>query len=128
SAVRRRDADLWDVRTGRPFGSPFPHPEASLAASFGLDGQTVSIIAQDGGIGLWSAPTGRPIRSLSGLARTLSRAVFSPDRRTVLMASRGEPVVMLRDIQTGRVLTLPTAHRGDVTTLAISPNGKVALS
>ena len=72
--------------------------------------------------------TGRLNRTLPGGRFFVSFAVFSPDRRTVLTASGQPPIVELYDVPTGRLTLLPSAHQGEITALAVSPDGKAALS
>jgi WD40 repeat protein len=54
--------------------------------------------------------------------------VFSPDGRTVLSAGNHDQTVKLWDVATGKELRSFTGHVGPVHAVAMSPDGRTALS
>ena len=72
---------------------------------------------------LWEVATGKELRSFSGQATSV---VFTPDGRFAL--ARGGKTLLLWDVATGKELRTFTGHQSLVHSIAVSPDGRFALS
>jgi WD40 repeat protein/serine/threonine protein kinase len=123
-------AQLWDVDTAQPRGSPLAHPEILIHdVIFSADSRTV-LTQADKKVRLWDTATGKPLGK--PLEHDLyARAALSPDGRIVLTASgmtarlwkaaTGEPF--------GPALphpdwTVPSGNRAGIAAAAFSPDGR----
>jgi WD40 repeat protein/serine/threonine protein kinase len=127
--VQRGEAQVWDLATGQPIGSPMTHADTVTAAAFSPDGRWVLTASRDNTARVWEAPTGKPVspplahdknpgRSLNAVGH----ASFSPDGRWVLTAG-DDQTARLWDAATGRLLhTLK--HQNGVSHASFSPDGR----
>jgi WD40 repeat protein len=112
----------WDVASGRErrrLTSEVPdHPDASVVpASRGL--ALLRAADSDGGRSLREALTGRELVVL----KWTEDVAVSPDGRVLAINAS---VPRLLETATGsEILRLPAGHRGNVTTMAFSPNGQM---
>lgn len=72
-STRGNSAQVWDVRSGQPIGTPLQHTRGVTTAVFSPDGSRVLTASRDRSARLWSAQTGEPI----GLPMLHRRAVLS---------------------------------------------------
>jgi RNA polymerase sigma factor (sigma-70 family) len=108
---------VWEVATGRPVREWQAGPAAdSLAIS--ADGQTVAA-----GNMLWDMGTGRASGQVAQEAGALS---FSPDGS--LLATADGARVRLWDVARRRELFRFSGHSGGIRTIAVSRDGRVALT
>jgi WD40 repeat protein/class 3 adenylate cyclase len=79
---------LWDLRTGRPIGSPMAgHAGIVLTVRFDGTGERLISSGGDGTVGLWDVVTQRPIGTgLTGVENLFVRGVLTPDGKTVVAA------------------------------------------
>ncbi|MEO7910384.1 MAG: PQQ-binding-like beta-propeller repeat protein, partial [Roseiflexaceae bacterium] len=76
---------------------------------------------------LWDVATGAPIRQFQGLTDSANGLVFLPGGTQVLVATG--PNLGIWDIETGqRVLDFKKRHKSNINALALSTDGKVAVS
>lgn len=142
---------LWEVATGRELRSFTGHTGQVNFVAFSPDGK----LALSGGgdifkteLKLWEVATGRELRSFDDDSVAPSRFIhaaipnsvaFSPDGKFALYGGSGLPdpdgpgivpgsQLKLWDVATGRKLRNFVGHAGDVNSVAISPDGKFALS
>jgi WD40 repeat protein len=117
-------AVLWDLKSGNPvrqmrgirfYGSDFISADGEFA---------LSVVP----LGLWHLSTGKKLWEMD-LPCT---ATLSPDGQWAAVAPFGWPAkntLELRDARTGKVLrTIENSEVGQVASLAISPDGRLALS
>jgi WD40 repeat protein len=101
----------WDAATGKEAVTPGAGPRLSLGATLSPDGKVWALRDGDGAVLLLDAETGQELRTLKPEPPLVVRdAVFSPDSRTVALASPEEQIVRLYDVATGkpkRELALP---------------------
>src|SRR5262245_41503580 len=127
-------ARLWDVATGRPLAALKGSGEVH-AVAFTPDGKT--LIAgggnqlEPGEVNLWD-PARRQIRGkLAGALHPVCALAVSPDGNLLATVSRtvtsdGGDVVRLWDLGSGQLRrTLPDLPRGEASSVAFSPDGKM---
>jgi WD40 repeat protein/regulator of sirC expression with transglutaminase-like and TPR domain len=96
-------------------------PGQVTAVAFTRDGRDVVIGTAEGTVTLWDVDTGRLGASLPHESGSVARLVFSPDGKTLAVASRAE--IRLVDWRAGKVLaTLPAG--GQVAGIAFFPSGQ----
>lgn len=128
---------IVDAQTGEPgFKLDLDHPGAS---AFSPDG-TLLAVANGKEVKLWNAQTGKEVRKLKNLKGTVSAVAWSPNGRTLAVASTkygreygehfiriiGISEVKLFDVTTEKV-TLRLNDVGAVKTLAFGLDGRVLL-
>lgn len=128
-------AQLWNVQTGQPHGSPLQLEKTISAIVFSPDGKLLAAHSVEGAAQMWETVTGKPVgpilrhenRTTWYTRSALDSAVFSPDGK--LLATGGvDGTVRLWDTKTGRTNGPPLQHNGQVWILAFSPNGKLLVS
>jgi WD40 repeat protein/serine/threonine protein kinase len=133
------EARLWEVRTGRPIGQPWPHPGPVMTVSFSpdgrkaltggivLDGQAPAEFPYSGAAQLWDAATGRRIGPSMKQTQPIWAATFSPNGRVLLTGSEHGEVQFWT---TATCMPLgPRYYRmGNVVQVVFSPDGQTALS
>jgi WD40 repeat protein len=118
-----RTAQLWDLDTGRPIGSPMRHMGALVSLAFSANGKYVASGSADHKARVWRAENGQPVTPFlehKGLVRSLA---FSPDSRTLLTGSE-DGTAMLWQIPTGKPGSAPLKHMGNIYAVAFCPLGK----
>lgn len=120
---------LWDVATTKHRVDLAGHQEMILALAFSPDGRTLASASDDGKnkggtLILWDVATGKEkARFNNPLARALA---FGPDSKTLLTTNRN--TLILYDLSTNKRIRNVLAHQDQITTLAISPDGRHVLS
>jgi WD40 repeat protein len=123
---------LWDVDTGREVGTLEGHTGAILAVAYAPDGRRLLSSAGDGTIRVWDVAAGRELRRLGGgqFEHLNGNLAFLPDGKRAL-GSLGNSL-RLWDVATGEAIpSVPASnrpHRDVVVCLAVSPDGRYALS
>lgn len=121
---------LWDATTGRPLQTLRGHSDALTCLAWAPDGRFLITAGYDKTVLLWIATTG-PLRNLTGHAGAVRQAVFTPDGRFILSCSgspNGDRTLRLWDIQAGKEVRQFSGHTDDVNAVALSSDGKRALS
>jgi eukaryotic-like serine/threonine-protein kinase len=119
-------ARLWDAATGAAIGSLMRPRAFLLAMAFSPDGKTL-LTAGSSGLDVWDAATGGLIGSRIKLVTHVVSAAFSSDGQRVLIGG-DEASARLRDAITGQQLGPPLPHQGRVTSMALSPDGRTAVT
>jgi WD40 repeat protein/tRNA A-37 threonylcarbamoyl transferase component Bud32 len=101
------------------------HNEGVLAVAFGPDGREVLSGGADGTVRLWEAQTGRELACMLGHKDKVSAVAVFPDGKRALSASKDHSV-RLWDLAHGREVRSFEGRTNR--TLALSPDGKLALS
>ena len=124
---------LWGTDTGTPKGNPFIHAAPLADARFSADGKTLIGITVQREINTWNLETGKSTGSvcpdcvsLGGHAKRVLTAVFSPDEREVLTASR-DGRAMLWDAATGWPIGVLN-HQAALVGAQFSPDGSFVLT
>ncbi|MFE3034071.1 helix-turn-helix domain-containing protein [Streptomyces canus] len=95
-------------------------PVDSIALS--PDGHTVADQTRDGKVRVWDVPGGRLRHTFTGPAESGQVAAFSPDGRTLAVASGG--VIRRWDPVTGKYLGTLTVPGGSIRGIAFSPDSR----
>ncbi|MGO9916336.1 MAG: protein kinase domain-containing protein [Isosphaeraceae bacterium] len=120
-------AQLWDATTLKPIGQPMERLYRwadSVAPFYSPDGKII-ITMKGGTAWRWNATTGLPISQplYPGKASSLT---CSPDGAVPLTVSGS--AARLWDANTSEPIGQPMAHRGNVSSVAFSPDGKTVLT
>jgi WD40 repeat protein len=116
---------VWDTATGTQVGrweGARPPPRVARLTTL-PDGRVLAELSAGRKGSVWSfreAVTGREILTTS----TARGRVVSPDGRVLAVVDRRGEVVLLEMATGGKIGCLPGGHRGAVTALAFSPDGK----
>lgn len=116
---------LWDVRQPRPLLTR--KADCSLGLQFSPDGWLFSTVGRYGVTRVWEADTGNEVLAKQVPERRLglTSACISPDTNLLVQGTR-EGEIDLLDVNTGATLRSIQAYkRGDVESLAISPDGRL---
>lgn len=125
-----RTIRVWDVKSGKELRrctefTGYPHSVAFSADGkrllAGLSGQPADQMAR-----LFDVETGKLVRTYRGHAGNLTRVLFGAEGKTIL-ASGMDGKLIVWDTETAKALHTMT-HGGTVYDLALSPNGKRALT
>lgn len=107
-----RDAQIWEVTSGKKVGAPLYHGDGVLYAEFSRDGKRVVTASEDATACVWEVPSGRrlfdPLQH--DLGSSVQEAHFSLDGRWIVTASLGSQTARVWDAQTGEPLTPPLRH------------------
>ena len=125
---------IWNGRTGGAVGRPFDTDLRNTrtmidTVAFSPDKKLVVTTSQQFEALLWDAETSALVRRLdgdfgqAGHSDYLRSVAFSPDGSRILTSSNDD-TARLWDTATGKQLTPPMRHAGDVTYAAFSPDGR----
>jgi serine/threonine protein kinase/WD40 repeat protein len=125
---------IWEVATGRTIAS-YPtviSPLFVISLTFSPDGKSLAVVGAavptGGALQVWDTERGRErftVRSAVGQA--LAGVVFSPDSRRVAWVPL-ESQIGVCDANDGKELAVYQGHRGGVTTVIFSRDGRQLLS
>ncbi len=127
---------LWDLATGREIREFKGHSFGVITVAISPDGKTALSGGANYMLKLWDLATGREIREFKGHSGPVHSVAISPDGRTALSGSceryeNGlcvQGAFKLWDLATGREIRAFKGHSEEVGAVAISPDGKAALS
>jgi hypothetical protein len=121
-------AQLWDVATLKPIGSPLHHPPAWVnGVAFSPDGKMVVTGGFDLAARRWEVATGNEIDPPLRHDDEVRAVVFSPDGKTILAGSFDQ-TARLWDAATGKPLGLPLRHPDRIHAVAFSPDGEIIVT
>ncbi len=83
------EAQLWDAKTGEPWGRSMLHPSGVMSLAFSPDSQLLLTGGEDGKVRLFTVQGGEPIDVPHNHEGSVKSLAFSPDGRTVLTGSAG---------------------------------------
>jgi WD40 repeat protein len=136
-----RPLRLWDIATGKLLRTFQRHANDSSvtpdAVAFSPDGRTALSGGSDRPLRLWDVATGTLVRTFEGHLNHVGSVAFSPDGRTALSGGNAPGAAQLRnentdlklwDTATGKLLRTFKGRSYDVSSAALSPDGRTILS
>jgi len=132
TAGRDKTLRLWDVATGREVLSMAGHGGEVECVAVAADGRSAVSGSADQTVRLWSLATGKEIRRIGGTVVErhwdgVLGVALTPDGRHALSASR-DKTLRFWDLETGKEVRCLRGPSAPVPCVAVSPDGKVALS
>lgn len=127
SVLTQGDSDaarLWDADTGELQEVFTSHEGRVMSAAFSPDGSTVATGPAGGAARIWATDGGKELHRLAG--GPVARVAFARDG-TALAGSAGE-VARVWDVASGEVRAVLQGHRGFISTLVVTPDGKRLLT
>lgn len=97
---------------------------AARALAWSASGEFLAVGHDDGGVQIWDAAAGHPIRTLTGRRAAVTCVAFSPDGLT-LAAGGDDGGLALWDAASGHLLATFEGHEGAIPCAAFSPDGAV---
>jgi WD40 repeat protein len=142
SASDDRTLRLWDLKSGKLLRTLKGHTGSVLAVSLTPDGHRAVSGSNDGTLRLWDLNTGQSLRTFEGHTSSVLAVAVTPDGRLVLSASgeewprilgpgadeRGSAPLRLWDLESGTLLRTLRGHTGSVRAVALTPDGRAAVS
>jgi WD40 repeat protein/serine/threonine protein kinase len=131
---------LWDVATGECLATSWGLTDLITSVSLSSDGRLALTGCADGSVQLWEAATGRRLRVFAGHTDPVHSVCLSSDGRYALSGAaqfliRNESERLFTagqlrwwDTVNGRALPLLDGHRGAVTAVSLSRDGRYAVS
>lgn len=118
---------LWNLETGARIRSYAGHAGRVWTVALSANGATALSAGMDGTIGLWNVETGERTRTFTGHKGAAMCAAFVKEDAQVLSGG-ADGRLILWDAATGVRLKSVEAHRGGISGLAISPDGRTAIT
>jgi WD40 repeat protein len=127
---------IWQVKDGLPLHVLKEHKGAVYALAISPDGQQVLSGGADKILRLWDVEEGRLIQEYPGHRDGIYAVAFARDGGRALSAGGAGPGfapgtdhdIWVRDLKSGKVLTRWSGHTGIIDALAVTTDGKMALS
>ncbi|TVP65879.1 MAG: WD40 repeat domain-containing protein [Leptolyngbya sp. LCM1.Bin17] len=130
---------MWNVQTGEEMASVSAHSMGVSGLAFSPNGQILASSSTDNrqGIKLWSLQTGAVLHTLTSQNAGITSISFSPDNRFLASSgsysrTAGQPEVdgdiRIWNVQTGTEVRSLRGHRGRVSRVRFSPNGRLLAS
>lgn len=136
-----RAASVWDLDSGHELTAPSRAMMLVSCAAFSPDGSRAVAGSEDTSISLWDVASGRDLGRIEGHSGNIRSVAFTPDGRRLLSASGTDyydadllkelgidNTMRLWDVETGRELCRFDGHTANVNCVAVSPDGRHALS
>lgn len=117
---------LWDLELNAVLRRYQGHSDRVQSLAITPDGKRAVSAAADSTIRLWDLSKLTPVWSVDGPKVNFQSLAITPDARYIL--SGGDGVIRVLELDSGREVTRLRAHKGFTLSLAVSRDGKRALS
>jgi WD40 repeat protein/tRNA A-37 threonylcarbamoyl transferase component Bud32 len=139
TASRDNTARIWDAATCKAIGEPLKHQGPVVAVAYSPDGSRVVSGSWDRTARVWDAVTGKPIGTPLEHVQQVNAVVFRQDGAAILTGCGGEAFgdaylhtskgeARLWDLATLKPIGQALEHQGTVVAVALSPDGRKALT
>jgi WD40 repeat protein len=127
---------LWEVDAGKELRTFSGHTGAVVSVAFSSDGR-FALSGDDKTLKLWEVDAGKELRTFSGHTGAVVSVAFSPDGRFALSGGCDERNLFnycnkgslkLWEVATAKELRSFSGHTNLVSSVAFSPDGRLALS
>jgi WD40 repeat protein len=133
---KKGSVKLWDIASGREVRSFGGHTKLVLSVAFSPDGRFAFSGSEDRTLRVWDIATGHKLSSFNGHKDLVDSVAISKDGRTAIFAGipthvigvRADTTLKLWDIASGRELRSFIGHPKEVHSVALSSDGRAALS
>jgi WD40 repeat protein len=135
--------DLWELATLRKLRTLAGHSDRVTAVAVTPDGETVVSGCADGTMRFWDLASGRELRSVAGHSQKITALAVTSDGERLVSASQDETLKLWTPLKMWatsyahsasvdtvsrlEVVTLE-GHSDIITTVAVTPDGKLAVS
>ncbi len=118
---------LWNLETGVRLRSFTVDIQRVWTVALSKDGAIALSASMDGTLGLWNVETGERTRTIHAHDGPAMSAVFVKDDAQILSGG-ADGRLILWEVATGARLKCVDAHRGEISGVAVSPDGKTAVT
>ncbi|MEJ0057095.1 MAG: hypothetical protein WDN75_16430 [Bacteroidota bacterium] len=117
---------MWEIDSHTPVRQFIGHQELITSLRLSPDQNTLLSSSDDGTVRLWDIGTGLLVRKFKtpGAAHI---AIYSADGRFVYSGG-SDRIIRVWDVATSKVTRTFEGHKGEVTSLLLSPDGKMLIS
>jgi WD40 repeat protein len=122
-----RTLKLWDLQTGtclQTLLTPYGIRDIAILG----DGEHIVTAASDRRLHLWDLGAGRLVRELAGYRASERIAAVPGSNRIMFATPDAPPDLFVLDVFGGAVRRLPPGHSSDVRDIAVSQDGRVAVT
>ncbi|AFZ14017.1 WD40 repeat-containing protein [Crinalium epipsammum PCC 9333] len=115
---------VWDLQTGTALSTFIGHNDSVIAVAITPDGKTAVSGSEDNTLKVWDLQTGTALSTFIGH----SFWAITADGKTAVSGSSDDNTLKVWDLQTGTALSTFIGHNDFVRAVAITPDGKTAVS
>jgi WD40 repeat protein/serine/threonine protein kinase len=130
---------LWDLEEGKEIRRLEGHTDTVTSVAFAATGRWIMSGSSDKTARIWDPESGRELRKFAGHEAWVNSVAYFPDGRRILTGCGGEiadgqfthgtdTCLHLWDVASSQEITRLEGHTASVTSVAISPDGRRALS
>jgi len=116
---------IWDVATGREFGTLIGHSYSVNSIIYSPDGRYIVSGSGDRTLKLWDAVTCKEVKTFSGHNARVSYVTYSPNGKYIASCSNIDRTVKIWDADSGNaVMTISRFFADGIDSVEFSPDGK----
>ncbi len=116
---------IWDVTTGEEIRRLNGHTTAVNDVDFSTSGTLLASASADETVIIWDVTTGEIVRRFDGLGAGVNTVEISPAEDVILIGTLTGTAYLL-DVQTGREVGVLRGHTGEITSLSLGRDGRLA--